>query len=235
MNKLAILALGAFEQHAQHLPFETDTIIANAIIANLKDKFKDSIIYLPTQEIGYSPEHLFHKKTKSLSYNCAIENIIELASSYKDITKLLLINCHGGNSPIMAIAAIELRIRFNIICAYTSWLRFGINTQLIDSSEKHLDMHAGFIETSVMLHIAPQKVRMDKAKNFSNKQSEYMEKYKYLRAYGPHAFGWLMNDLNKEGACGNAAKANACAGKIIFENSCNELSHLIKELQTFTI
>lgn len=239
MNNIAILGLGAFEQHAHHLPFDTDTIIAKSIINNLKIFFNkhNNILFLPVQEVGYSPEHLFDEKTKSLSYVSAIENIVELAKTCKakNINKILIINAHGGNSPIMAIAAMEIRNRLAMICAYTSWLRFGIPDNIISQNEKHLDIHAGFIETSVMLHLAPQKVQMQYAKNFKNKQEEYIKNYNYLRAYGPHCFGWLMPDLNKDGACGNAALATPEAGKIIFDYGCTELKKLIKELEIFTI
>lgn len=230
MTKIAILGLGAYEQHAKHLPFETDTIIVNAIIADMKKRFPD-FTFLPTQSIGYSPEHLYNNQTKSLSYNTAIENIIRLAEKVKkqNINKILLINAHGGNSPIMAIASMEIRTRLSMLCAYTNWLRFGINTTLISNEEKHLDIHAGFIETSVMLYLAPQYVKMEYAKNFYNKQADYINKYKYLRAYGSHAFGWLMPDLNSEGACGNAALANNKAGKIIFKEACENLAKFIHE------
>lgn len=236
MTKIAILGLGAYEQHAKHLPFETDTIIANAIINNLKKRFYN-FLFLPTQEIGYSPEHLFNKKSKTLSYENAIENIIKQAQIAKEqnINKIILINAHGGNSPIMAIAAMEIRIRLNMLCAYTSWLRFGISTDFISDIERHLDIHAGFIETSVMLHIAPHLVKMEYAKNFSNKQKEYIKKYNYLRAYGTHAFNWLMQDLNIEGACGNATNANKDIGKLIFEQSCDKLEQFIKEFQDLSV
>ncbi len=239
MDNIAVLALGAFEQHAQHLPFNTDTIIGESIIKDLKNRFDKhhNILFLPTQEIGYSPEHLFNKKTKSLSYISAIENIVELAKTCKakDINKILIINAHGGNSPIMAIAAMEIRTRLSMLCAYTSWLRFGTPNNIISQDAKHLDIHAGFIETSVMLYLAPQKVQMRYAKNFENKQEEYIKKYNYLRAYGAHCFGWLMTDLNNDGACGNAILANAEAGKAIFDYACTGLEKLINDLQIFTI
>ena len=179
----------------------------------------------------------FNSNSKTISYQQAIENIITQARYCNNlgIKKLLIINTHGGNSPIMQIAAMEIREKMHMLCAYTSWLRFGIPDDLITTEDRAYDIHAGFIETSVMLHIAPNLVNMRKAKNFSNKQQKYSKEFKYLRAYGPHSFAWMMNDLNSDGACGNAANATAKAGEIIFTHSCNEIIELINDINKFDI
>jgi creatinine amidohydrolase/Fe(II)-dependent formamide hydrolase-like protein len=85
-----------------------------------------------------------------------------------------MLNAHGGNSPLMTIAATELRVRFNMLAVATSWTRFGLPDGLMSAEEKHLDIHGGLIETSVMLAIHPELVQMGKAANFNSRQAEYI-------------------------------------------------------------
>ena len=168
---IGILPLGASEQHGPHLPVETDSLIAAGIIARLANKLKERenkrakrrerVIFLPVEEIGYSPEHMDYPGSISLSYHEAIERWIgigEQLDSY-NIRKLILLNAHGGNSPLMTIVATELRLRFSMMAVATSWTRFGVPGQTIGSDELSYGIHGGDIETSVMLALHPQKVK----------------------------------------------------------------------------
>lgn len=240
MPQLAILPLGAYEQHADHLPLETDTIIVSGIIERLKSRLEGNqdILFLKTQTIGYSIEHLFNKQSKSLSFMQAIQKFYDLAAdcySKHKLQKIIMLNAHGGNSPIMSIAATELRYKLNMLCVCTSWSRFGLPPGLLTEEERKLDIHAGFIETSLMLHLAPQSVDMSRAENFINAQSSFAKNFTHLRAYGPHSFGWLMQDLNKRGACGNATKASAQAGQLILDYICTGLIELIEDVRNFDV
>lgn len=135
----------------------------------------------------------------------------------------------------MSIVITELRRRFSMLAVATSWSRFGLPQGLIEPSQQPLDIHGGFIETSLMLYLAPEKVHMEKAKNFHNKQADMIANYRYLRAYGPHAFGWTMRDLNTQGAAGNASKATPQAGKAIFSHVLSQLHDLLDDIKRFNI
>ena len=151
------------------------------------------------------------------------------------IRKLVMLNAHGGNSPLMTIVATELRTRLDMLAVATSWTRFGLPEGLITPEEKALDIHGGFIETSVMLALRPDLVDMSKARNFSNAQSRYAEEFKFLRAYGPHAFGWKMHDLNPEGVAGNAAAATAEAGEKLLANAVTGFIDLLRDVDRFEL
>lgn len=235
---IALLPLGAYEQHGFHLPFATDSIIACGFIEEIKKlSLPLSIAYLPCQTIGYSPEHLWDKRSKSLPYQEAIEGWIAIGKNCldKNIHKLVLFNAHGGNAPLMAIAAQEIRSRYNMLCVTTAWTRFDLPEEIITAQERQQDIHAGFLETSLMLALAPDQVRLDKAENFSNQQENFIQKYHYLRAYGKHSFGWHMNDLNPKGACGCAQKASAETGRKILHIISQQLAQLLLEIADYNI
>ncbi|WP_019223659.1 creatininase family protein [Bartonella rattaustraliani] len=236
---LALLPLGAHEYHGNHLPFETDWIIADAFAKALTLQTKEQfhIALLPVEKIGYSGEHMDVLGTKTLTFSEAIERWINIGEScyHKGIKRFLLLNAHGGNSPLMSIVITELRRRFSMLAVATSWSRFGLPQGLMKPSQQHLDIHGGFIETSLMLYLAPEKVHMEKAQNFHNKQADMIANYRYLRAYGPHAFGWKMRDLNTQGAAGNASQATAKAGKAIFSHVLCGLCDLLDDINRFKI
>ncbi|WP_336294571.1 creatininase family protein [Bartonella sp. CB169] len=236
---LALLPLGAHEYHGNHLPFETDWIIAEAFAKalTLQKKEQFPIALLPVEKIGYSVEHMDVTGTQTLTFFNAIERWISIGENCyrKGIKRFLLLNAHGGNSPLISIVITELRRRFSMLAVATSWTRFGLPQGLMQPSQQHLDIHGGFIETSLMLYLAPEKVQMKKAENFYNKQADMIANYRYLRAYGPHAFGWKMRDLNLQGAAGNASKATSQAGEAIFSHVLCGLCDLFEDIRRFEI
>lgn len=238
-NLIAVLPLGAHEQHGPHLPFETDTIIADGIAARLADNLPEHITarFLTTEPVGYSVEHMDVEGSRTLAFSEAVNRWVGIGENLcaANIRKLVILNAHGGNSPLATIVATELRARLGMLAVATHWTRFGIPGELISPEQKHLDIHAGYIETSVMLALAPELVHMDKAQNFTNVQGQLIEDYQYLRAYGPHAFGWMMSDLNKQGAAGNALRANAQDGEKIIAHAIKGLSGLMEDVHRFDI
>lgn len=238
-NLIAVLPLGAHEQHGPHLPFETDTIIADGIAARLADNLPEHITarFLTTEPVGYSVEHMDVEGSRSLAFSEAVNRWIGIGENLcaANIRKLVILNAHGGNSPLATIVATELRARLGMLAVATHWTRFGIPEELISPEQKHLDIHAGYIETSVMLALAPELVHMDKAQNFTNEQAILIDNYQYLRAYGPHAFGWMMSDLNKQGAAGNALRANAQDGEKMIAHAVKGLTGLMEDVHRFDI
>ncbi|MDM7852172.1 creatininase family protein [Pseudochrobactrum kiredjianiae] len=238
-NLIAVLPLGAHEQHGPHLPFETDTIIADGIAARLANNLPEHITarFLTTEPVGYSVEHMDVEGSRTLAFSEAVNRWVGIGENLcaANIRKLVILNAHGGNSPLATIVATELRARLGMLAVATHWTRFGIPEELISLEQKHLDIHAGYIETSVMLALAPELVHMDKAQNFTNVQGQLIEDYQYLRAYGPHAFGWMMSDLNKQGAAGNALRANAQDGEKIIAHAVKGLTGLMEDVHRFDI
>jgi creatinine amidohydrolase len=236
---IAILPLGAHEYHGPHLPLDTDTIIAKAVADRLRTALPDDldVIFLEPEPVGYSPEHLDRAGTKSLPYDEAIEKWLAVAGDLasRGILKLILLNAHGGNSPLMTIVATEARIRFNMLCVATSWTRFGMPDGVISPEAKAIDIHGGDIETSVMLAIAPDRVDMADANDFPSAQTEYAKHFRHLRAYGPHAFGWTMRDLNADGAAGNAAIATAEKGEALLAHAVKGLTELVEDVDRFEV
>jgi creatinine amidohydrolase len=234
---IAVLPLGAHEQHGPHLPFETDTIIASGIAGRLAAALPERlpVTILSVEPIGYSIEHLDVPGTRTLAYAEAVARWLGIAEDLhsKGIRKLVLLNAHGGNSPLLTIVATEARVRFDMLAVATSWTRFGQPEGWITPEAKAIDIHGGDIETSVMLALAPDQVDMTKARAFPSRQSDFATRYRHLRAYGPHAFGWKMSDLNPDGVAGNAAAATAERGEQLLAHAVNGILELLEDVHSF--
>jgi creatinine amidohydrolase len=234
---IAVLPLGAYEQHGPHLPFETDTLIVEGIVSRLKVALPANlpVTFLAVESIGYSIEHMDVAGTKTLAFDEAVRRWLGIAErlSKLGVRKLVMLNAHGGNSPLMTIVATEARVRFTMLVVATSWTRFGVPDGLIAPEDKAIDIHGGDIETSVMRALHPEKVDMSKAENFPSRQSNFIKSFKHLRAYGPHAFGWKMSDLGKHGVAGNAGAATAEKGERLIAHAVRGLVELLEDVDEF--
>jgi creatinine amidohydrolase len=234
---IAVLPLGAHEYHGPHLPLETDTIIARAVADRLRSALPADldVIFLECEAVGYSPEHMDRAGTRSLDYHEAVDRWLGMAGalSQRGIRKLLLLNAHGGNSPLLSIVAMEARRLFAMLCVATSWTRFGVPEGIIAAEAKAIDIHGGDIETSVMLAVAPDRVDRVEARNFPSAQSGFTRSFAHLRAYGPHAFGWMMSDLNPDGAAGDASAASPEKGEALLAHAVRGLVELVRDIDRF--
>ena len=234
---LAVLPLGATEQHGPHLPPETDCIIAEAMAERVAGAVRDTIdvTILPVERTGYSPEHASWPETRSRPFAEAAERWIGIGASLRErgTRRLLLLNAHGGNAPLMTIVATELRVRHAMLCVATSWTRHGDPASLVGDRERAMGIHAGLIETSVMLALRPDLVRMERAASWPSVQAQHEAADTLLRAYGPHAYGWAMEDLNPCGAVGDARGATAELGERLIADAVAGLATLARETARF--
>lgn len=238
-RRIAVLPLGATEQHGPHLPADTDWIIAGAVakraIARLPAAVEARL--MPVEKVGYSIEHSGFPGTHTLAFDEAVYRWIGIGEEVfrSGGRKLVMLNAHGGNSPLMTVVATELRARFGMLAVATSWLRFGMPEGLVGDAERALGIHGGFIETSVMLALGLELVDMSKAADFFSAEARFRKRFKHLGAYGSHAFGWLMRDLSPTGAVGNAAAASAEAGERILDHAVNGFVELLEDVDGFDL
>lgn len=234
---IVVLPLGATEQHGPHLPVETDTLIAEGVVQRVVAKLPAGLCvkFLPAEAIGYSIEHVEMGNTRTLTFDAAVHRWIGIAANLHSsgIRKFVMLNAHGGNSTLMTIVATELRVRHAMLAVATSWTRFGVPENTISDEEKAYGIHGGEIETSVMLALHPELVDMGKARDFPSYQQQLSKQASHLRAYGPHAFGWKMRDLNPDGVTGNAARATAATGEALLNHAADGFIGLLQDVHDF--
>jgi creatinine amidohydrolase len=236
---IAVLPVAAIEQHGPHLPVSTDTAIGTGMVEATLSRLPDTLpaTFLPMQQVGKSNEHISSPGTLTHSWETVVRSWIELGESVHraGVRKLVLINSHGGNVPIIDIVARELRVRFDMLCVGTGWMRFGLPDGSYDLQERIYGIHGCDVETSIMLHLRPDLVRMDKAEDFKSSQLDYLREFKHLRAHGPAQFGWKAQDLNVAGTVGNAAMATAEKGRAIVDHQAERFVELLDDMHRFDL
>ena len=238
-DTIAVLPIAATEQHGPHLPVSTDSAIADGMIGVLRRLLPAdlSILVLPRQAIGKSNEHSFGLGTLTFTPEVLIEawTDIGLCVNRAGIRKLLIINSHGGNNQIMDIVARELRVRAAMLAVTTQWNRFGTPSGLVNDTERRIGVHAGLVETSLMLRFRPDLVRMQHAQDFKSSTLWLEENFKFLRHNGGHNMGWMIHDLNPDGAVGNASAATAEIGEATAVHQVSGVIELLQDMKRFNL
>lgn len=236
---IAVLPVAATEQHGPHLPVGVDGFIAEGYIARVKALLPDSlpVSFLPLQWIGKSDEHLDFAGTLTLSPELASRAWIEIGESVQraGVKKLVIVNSHGGNSPILELVARDLRIRFGMLVVTAAWSRFGYPDGLFGEAERLHGIHGGDIETSLMLAIRPDAVRMDKLADFTPGTIAMEREFKRLRADRPSGFGWMSQDLHPSGALGDARGANKEKGEAALDFGARAFIELLEDVERFDL
>ena len=236
---IAILPVAATEQHGPHLPVMTDTAIAEGMIAVLRERLPADldVLVLPVQPVGKSNEHLLSPGTLSLGADTLARVHVEIGECVHraGVRKMVLANSHGGNVPVLATVARELRVRCGMLVATTHWRWFGLPQDLYDAVEARHGIHAGDIETSLMLAFRRDLVHMDKARDIVSAAVAMEQEFSHLSAAGPHAFGWIAQDLNPDGAVGNAALASAEKGMRTAAHQIDGFIGLVRDMSNFSL
>lgn len=234
---VAVLPLGATEQHGPHLPLAVDQVLVDGIIGAALPHLPAAlpVLVLPTQSIGYSPEHSSFAGTLTISAATLMAAWIELGEcvARAGVRKLLLLNAHGGQVSLMDVVARELRGRCRMIVYSCSWWNLPLGDSVTGqfSPEEHrFGVHAGEIETSMMLALRPQQVQMAQASHFRSSAEQRANQYPVLGNGTSAKLGWHMQDYNTRGAAGNAAAATERKGQALLDAAGTQLARLLQEV-----
>ena len=238
---IAVLPVAAIEQHGPHLPVNVDTALVEGVIqSSLPHLPADlSVLFLPTQAVGLSPEHQRFPGTLTLKAETVIALWTQIGESVarSGIKKLVLLNSHGGQVGVLDIVARDLRARLDMLVYSVNWFNLplldaqgnDLNAQF-SADEHRFGIHAGEIETSMMLALAPHQVDMAQAQNFASTSQTRAQQFEILGNGKSAKLGWQMQDYNPAGAVGNAAAASADKGRALLDAAGLSLAKLLAEI-----
>ncbi|MEZ5245816.1 MAG: mycofactocin biosynthesis peptidyl-dipeptidase MftE [Acidimicrobiales bacterium] len=147
-----LLPLGATEQHGPHLPLDTDTRIAVAVAEGVAAQLADTVV-APAVAIGASGEHAGFPGTLSIGTKVLADVLIEIVrTAGPEFARIVVVNGHGGNAYALRAAVATCAAEGRALDVWSVRLPGA-------------DAHAGLTETSLLLHLAPELVRLAAAES----------------------------------------------------------------------
>jgi creatinine amidohydrolase len=217
-SAVALLPLGAVEQHGPHLPLETDTLIGNALARAIGERVPFTTVVGPAIAGGLSTHHLGFAGTVTLPEDTFRASIVAFVDGFArmGIERTAVFSAHGGNFSLLAkLADVDGRVlAFSDLDAYLGRMFEAARQLAIQVPET--DVHAGALETSLALHLFPEKVDPS---------------YSTVTGYVDGFDGWLDHlfehgvlSLTKTGVLGDPTLANPELGEAVFEGLADLLA-----------
>jgi creatinine amidohydrolase len=209
-DTVVVIPTGSLEQHGPHLPLLTDTLIATAVTTAVEELVPEQTLLTPCAWLGASGHHLNFAGTCSASvtgYMEAITAIIESLHRHR-FHRFLIINGHGGNNEPNGVALRALKEKKNhLTVGHCGYYKFG-ETEVANLMEGPIKgiQHACEAEVSLMLHLHPDKVRVDKLRDDGLRSEPATQ-----------SLVRMWDEISEEGAFGFATLGTAAKGKTIFD------------------
>jgi creatinine amidohydrolase len=215
----AILPVGSFEQHGDYLPLITDTVIASALSRELATEYP--LLQLPPITISCSHEHSAWRGTVSISASTLHAMIGDIYDSITGagLTSLVMLNCHGGNY-VLANIVQEANADGRSMALFPSGMDWTEARQAAKlSTSNHEDMHAGELETSILLHVNPELVR------------DGYQTADWVADDRRHLLTTGMSEYTQSGVIGRPSLASAEKGKALLASLVESFASVLEILR----
>jgi creatinine amidohydrolase/Fe(II)-dependent formamide hydrolase-like protein len=230
---VAILPVGALEQHGPHLPLDTDSFDAEYLANQVAGACSEpKPLVLPLIPYGVSYHHDGFKGTVSINNDTLSKLVYEIGMSLakNGIKKIVIINGHGGNSPSLNFAAQMINRDARIFISVDSGETSDVDIyQMVETPN---DVHAGEFETSTALAIRPDLVKLSLAKKSVPEFSS-----RYLNFTSKRGISWYAytERISENGTMGDPTKANAEKGKKMWQIMVAHLVTFIEDLKNLSL
>jgi creatinine amidohydrolase len=236
---IALLPVAAIEQHGPHLPLATDAAINEGLIRATLARLpaSASVLVLPALPVGDSLEHTAFAGTLSVDLDALLGLWLAIGRSVAraGVRKLVILNSHGGQRAHVDQAALRLRVECGLLVVRAHSFGLGVPPGLFEPEELAHGLHGGAVETSLMLHLRPELVRREAIADFRSLGHDLAARGGLLGVEKPVGIGWMSQDLNPAGVCGDARAARAELGAQLLDHMAMRLAALLAEVADFEL
>jgi len=238
-HKIIVLPIGSLEQHGHHLPMLTDTLIGVEIARRVEAELEEEVLFLPFLWVGASNHHLGLPGAVSASNDTYTQLLMDILESLirHGFRKIVLLNSHGGNGGPAGNAIYQTQQHHpelsDLWLVLASWFTIAAPqiAALPSLEQKHVT-HACELETSMILHLRPELVKMDAARGANipfNSQFWSADSSGSSRVSVARSF----HQTTETGSLGNPEIATAEKGSELLDVAVNEIVSFLRELMTW--
>ena len=234
MQKLVILPTGATEQHGRHMPLDTDLFLCESVCLDVGRRAPDKVLVLPPIAYGLNMHHIDFPGTIHIEPETFIAFCLNITKSvaYHGFEKILIVNGHGSNGPLIDLIARKTVLATKSLCFATGYFHF-LAEKFEEVRESEVSAHADEFETSLYLHLAGDRVKMDQAVADNDRMGRFVSSDS--TGNYPVRFNDFWGRWTQTGVHGDATKATAEKGRVIYEAAVEGLVQLVDELRDWPI
>jgi creatinine amidohydrolase len=233
-DRVVIQPIGAMEQHGPHLPLDTDDFIVTRLCDAAGRRAPDELLVMPVVPYAFNAHHMDFPGVIAIRWDHVINYLIDVVTSATahGFKRFIFISGHGCNPPYLAVVGNEVNTRTGALCASLLWTVLADNVPEVRESVVPGGMaHACELETSVMLYLDPERVRTEKiVDQMDFGQGEYLQ-MDLAGGTGVHLGEHWWSSFSSTGVAGEATKATAEKGRLMFERAADNLVRLARELR----
>jgi creatinine amidohydrolase len=233
-NVVILQPIGAIEQHGPHLPLIVDAAISTAVLGKALEQLEPEVpaYALPPLYYGKSNEHWHFPGTITLSAQTLMALLLEVGQSLHraGFRKLAFVNGHGGQPQVLEMVARDLHQQLDLmVFPLFVWQVPNCAAELLTPQEQALGIHAGDAETSLLLSILPDQVKMEAA------VCEYppLPQQSLLSLEGKLPFAWTTRDISRSGVIGDPTPATQAKGDQILASLAAGWTQVIRDIYRF--
>jgi creatinine amidohydrolase len=234
LQKLVILPTGSTEQHGSHMPLDVDLFLVESVCLEVGRRVPDRVLVLPPIAYGLNLHHIDFPGTVHIEPEVFIAFCLNVTKSvaYHGFRKILLVNGHGSNGPLVDLVARKTVLATDSLCAAVNYFSLAVE-DFNRISETPVMAHADEFETSLYLYLAQDRVRMDRAAADNDVRGKYLSSDSTPNY--PVRFNDIWGRWTGRGVHGDPTAATSEKGEIIFEAAVSRLIEIVDEWRAWPI
>jgi creatinine amidohydrolase len=233
-QKLVILPVGSTEQHGPHMPLDVDVFLVEEVCLEVGRRAPERVLVLPPVSYGLNLHHIDFPGTIHIEPDVFIAFCLNITKSvaYHGFEKLLVVNGHGSNTPLADLVARKTVLETDSLCAAVNYYTLALEA-FEAIRETPVMAHADEFETSLYLHLAPERVRFDRAVAGDDVRGAMVSSDSVPA--NPVRFNDYWGRWTQTGVHGDPTKATAEKGRVLFEAAVTGLLRFVDEWRTWPI
>jgi creatinine amidohydrolase len=227
---VVLLPVGSTEQHGPHLPLDVDIFLCEQVCLETARRAPDKVLVLPPISYGLNLHHIDFPGTIHIEPEVFIAFCTNITKSvaYHGFRRILVVNGHGSNTPLADLVARKTTLATKSVCAAVNYFVFGMEA-FAKIQETEVIAHADEFETSLYLHLAPERVRMDRAVSGDDHRARHMSS----DSTGKVRFSDWWGRWTRDGVHGDPRPATSAKGKTIWDAVLKGMLETVQDLMSW--